>query len=174
MNPRGCPVLKLTDKQYAAVAKFLQAHPQIERYDYSPMAYADGSCLDTYQQWKMSADPQAVAQYPFAVWGDFNHDGYLDLTVFFVSKKPAVTHKYQVGDKFTYTYEHDWLVVVFQGTQNGTFAPVIAARGRWAQFMDGVIFHPGRHRIEYWVKSCGGSVQWTGTGYHAIALKCSD
>jgi hypothetical protein len=122
----------------------------------------------------MSADPQAIAQYPFAVWGDFNHDGYLDLALFFVAKKPAVIHKYLVGDKFVYSNEYDWLVVVFQGAQDGMLSPVIAGKYRSGNFLDGVIFHSGRRRIEYWVKSAGGSVQWTGTGYRMTPLKSND
>ena len=36
MNARGCPVLKLSDRQRGAVAKFQQAHPLFEMYDYAP------------------------------------------------------------------------------------------------------------------------------------------
>jgi hypothetical protein len=175
MNPRGCPVLTLSEQQRAAVAKFQQAHPLFEMYNYTPSDYSDGSCLDVYQQWHMSASgDKTIAQYPFAVWGDFNHDGFLDFTVFFVSKKPAVTHKWPMNGKFVYTYEYDWMVAVFQGSQNGDFSPVIAGRDRWARAMDGVVFNIGRRRIEYWFKTAGGSVQWTGTGYRMTPMKSTD
>ena len=177
MDARGCPVLKLTDQQRTAVGKFKQAHPLVEIYDYSPSEYSDGSCLDTYQQWRMSAsEGKAIAQYPFAVWGDFNHDGFLDFTVFFVGNKPVVTHKWPMNGKFVYTYEYEWLVVVFQGSPDGTFSPVIAGRDRWARAMDGVVFDLGHNRIEYWLKTASGSVQWTGTGtgYRITPMKSHD
>lgn len=175
MNAHGCPVLTLTAKQHASVAKFLQTHPQMDLYDYSSAEYGNGACLETYKEW-LEAAKQAKAdpQYPFAVWGDFNRDGYLDFVLFLVSKKPAVTHKWPMNGKFVYTYDYDWWIVVFQGSTDGTFTPVIAGRDRWSNFMDGVIFQPERHRIEYWVKSAGGSVEWTGTAYRQERLKSLD
>ena len=173
MDARGCPVLKLTDQQRTAVGKFKQTHPLFEMYDYSPNEYSDGSCLDTYQQWRMSAG-KAIAQYPFAVWGDFNHDGFLDFTVFFVGNKPVVTHKWPMNGKLVYTYEYEWLVVVFQGSREGTFSPVIAGRDRWARAMDGVVLNSGTNRIEYWFKTAGGTVRWTGTSYRITPMKSND
>lgn len=106
------------------------------------------------------------------MWGDFNLDGYLDLAVFFVSKQSAVTHKWPMGSgKFQYTYDYQRWVVVFQGAEDGTFFPVIAGRDKWARALDGVIFEPGRHRIEYWFKSAGGSVEWTKAGYVMTPLR---
>jgi hypothetical protein len=169
----GCLVLNLTDTQRSAVSKFQDSHPQFVRYDFGPKEYADGSCLDTSQQWQMS-DGDEVAEYPFAVWGDFNHDGFLDLALFFVSKLPALTHKWPMNGDFVYTYEYDWLIVIFHGSQDGSYAPVIAGRDRWAKAMDGVIFHRGRGRIEYWFKSAGGSVKWTGSGYRIEPMKSED
>lgn len=175
MNAKGCPVLKLTDHQRAAVEKFQQAHPAFEMYDYAPTEYSDGSCLDTYRQWHDSAtDSKAVAQYPFAVWGDFNHDGLLDVAVFFVGRKPAVTHKWPMNGRFTYTYDYDWLVVVFQGSRDDTFQPVIAGKDRWARAMDGVVFNPGSSRIEYWFKTAEGSVHWSANGYQMVPMKSND
>ena len=170
---RGCLVLNLTEAQLSAISKFQDTHPQFVRYDFPPNAYADSSCLDTSQQWQMSEGGE-VAQYPFAVWGDFNHDGFLDLALFFVGKVPALTHKWPMNGSFVYTYEYDWLIVVFHGSQNGSYSPVIAGRDRWANAMDGVIFHRGRGRIEYWFKSAGGSVQWTGSGYRMEPMKSED
>jgi hypothetical protein len=175
MNAHGCPVLNLSGRQHAAVAAFLQAHPQLHMYDYVPKDYADGTCLDTYQQWVMTAQGEkAQVQYPFAVWGDFNHDGYLDFAVFFINEQPAVTHKWPMNGGFVNTYEYDWLIVVFQGAKDGTYLPVIAGKDRGANFIDGVIFHPGRKRIEYWAKSAGGSIQWTGAGYRLTHMKSND
>lgn len=175
MDARGCPVLKLTDQQRAAVAKFEQAHPLVAMYNYAPSDYSNGSCLDVYQQWRMSfSEGKVIAQYPFAVWGDFNRDGFLDFTVFFVSKKPVHTQKWPMNGKFVYTYEYEWWVVVFQGSQDGGFAPVIAGKDRWARALDGVVFDLGRRRIEYWLKTAGGSVQWTGAGYRMTPMKSND
>jgi hypothetical protein len=170
---RGCLALNLTGAQLSAISKFQDRHPQFVRYDFGPNEYADGSCLDTSQQWQMS-DGDEVAQYPFAAWGDFNHDGFLDLALFFVGKMPALTHKWPMNGNFVYTYEYDWLIVVFHGSQDGSYAPVVAGRDRWANAMDGVIFHRGRGRIEYWFKSAGGSVKWTGSGYRIEPMKSED
>jgi hypothetical protein len=175
MDARGCPVLKLTDRQRAAVENFQQVHPLVAMYNYAPSDYSDGSCLDVYQQWSMSfSEGKVIAQYPFAVWGDFNHDGFLDLAVFFVSNKPVHTQKWPMNGKFVYTYEYEWWIVVLQGSQDGAFSPVIAGRDRWARALDGVVFDLGRRRIEYWFKTAGGSVQWTGTGYRMTPMKSND
>lgn len=174
-DARGCPHLRLTNDQRTAVTKFLGANPTVSMFDYAPSSYSDGNCLDTYQQWQMSTPPgKAVAQYPFGAWGDFNHDGFLDIALFFVSKNPAVTHKWPMNGTFTYTYDYDWLMVVFQGQRDGSLIPVVTGKDRWAKALDGVIFHTGRHRIEYWFKSCGGSLQWTGTSYQLAKMKCND
>jgi hypothetical protein len=175
MDARGCPHLRLTNDERGAIAKFLDANPTVSIFDYAPSDYSDGSCLDTYQQWQMSTPAgKAVAQYPFASWGDFNHDGFLDFALFFVSKNPAVTHKWPMNGSFTYTYDYDWIVVVFQGQKDGAFIPVVVGKDRWAKALDGVIFHTGRQRIEYWFKSCGGSVKWTGSSYQLVKMKCND
>ncbi len=175
MDARGCPVLKLTGQQRAAVEKFQQAHPLVAMYNYAPSDYSGGSCLDVYQQWHMSfSEGKVIAQCPFAVWADFNHDGFLDFAVFFVTNKPVLTHKWPMNGKSVYTYDYEWWIVVFQGSQDGTFSPVIARKDRWAKALDGVVFDLGRRRIEYWFKTAGGSVQWTGTGYRMTPMKSND
>jgi hypothetical protein len=175
MDAHGCPVLKLNEMQHAAVKKFLLSHPTVEMYDFTASDYTDGSCLDIYQQWKTSMDPATdIGQYPLAAWGDFNRDGYLDIVLFFVSKKPVITHKWPMNGTYVYTYEHNWYVVVFHGSQSGSYLPVVAGRDHWAKALDGVIYHTKRHRVEYWFKTAGGSIQWTRTGYKCVPMKSDD
>jgi len=176
VNPQGLHTLELTASQRDAVAKFQQAHPQMYMADCASLEYADAECIETYKEWyDIAMFAKANVQYPFAVWGDFNRDGYLDLTVFFVSRQPAVTHKWPMGGgKFQYTYDYQWWVVVFHGTKDGSYSPVIAARDQWARALDGVIFEPTRKRIEYWFKTAGGSVKWTGAGYVRTPMRSSD
>lgn len=80
ISEQGQHALRLTEGQQAAVSLFLSAHPDMQLADCQTLGYAPDACAKAYDDWKaVVVDAKADLQYPYAAWGDFNHDGRLDL-----------------------------------------------------------------------------------------------
>jgi hypothetical protein len=159
-SENGQQSLQLTQNQQSAVSQFLNAHPDMQMTDCQTLGYAPEACAKAYNDWKAIAlANKANLQYPYAVWGDFNNDGLLDFVVPFFGRTPVNNWGWR-----------RWDLVVFQGTTDGQFIPVIAAEDQWGACFDGLLFHPVRKQVEYWCGSGGGSFRWDGLKYVAKRL----
>ena len=152
--------LRLSQNQQAAVSLFLSTHGDFQMADCQTLGYAAAACDEAYTEWKgLVQNAKAEVQYPYAAWGDFNQDGLLDFVIPFFGRMPVNNWGWR-----------NWYVVVFQGTRDGHFTPVIAAEDKWGACFDGMLYHPVRKQIEYWCKSAGGSFRWDGSQYVAQRL----
>jgi ribosomal protein L24E len=152
--------LQLNSNQQSAVSLFLTTHPDMQTTDCQTLGYTADACAEAYAEWKtLVLNAKAEVQYPYAAWGDFNRDGLLDFVVPFFGRTPVNNWGWR-----------KWYVVVFEGTQDGRFTPVIAAEDQWGACFDGMLYHPLRQQIEFWCKSAGGSFRWDGSRYVAKRL----
>ncbi|MGA9055022.1 MAG: hypothetical protein WB763_00770 [Terriglobia bacterium] len=160
-QPNGVHVLRLNPAQQQAVDDFVHSHPGFHLASYRTLGLDESNAQSGYQQWQQIVREQgATPQYPFAAWGDFNSDGLLDFVLPFFSNRQV--------NKWGW---REWLLVVFEGRQSGTYAPVIAGRDTFGVCFDGMLFHPKRRQLEYWCKSAGGSLKWNGSRYVHQRLK---
>jgi hypothetical protein len=159
-SPDGQHSIQFTAAQQSAISLFLQTHPGMQAANCQTLGYAPADCAGAYTDWAaLVHDAKAELQYPYAAWGDFNHDGQIDFVVPFFGHAPVNSWGW-----------HQWSLVVFQGMSDGHFTPVIAATDKWGTCFDGMLFHPVRKQIEYWCKSAGGSFRWNGSKYVAKRL----
>jgi hypothetical protein len=159
-SSQGQHSLQLTSAQQDAVTFFLQAHPELQLANCQALGLADTACANAYAEWEgLVRTANATLQFPFAAWGDFNRDGLLDIALPLFSRSPVNNNNWR-----------NWSFVVFQGSSDGHFNPVIAAKDQWGLCFDGMLYHPVRQQIEYWCGSGGGSFRWTGTSYKAKRL----
>jgi hypothetical protein len=153
----GQQSLHLTQNQQSAVALFLNAHPDMQTTDCQTLEHTAEACAKAYNDWKaLALDAKADLQYPYAAWGDFNNDGLLDFAVPFFGRTSVNNWGWR-----------RWILVVFQGTADGHFIPVIASEDQWGVCFDGMLYHPVRKQVEYWCGSGGGSFRWDGSRYVA-------
>ena len=153
----GQQSLHLTQNQQSAVALFLNAHPDMQTTDCQTLEHTAEACAKAYNDWKaLALDAKADLQYPYAAWGDFNNDGLLDFAVPLFGRTSVNNWGWR-----------RWILVVFQGTADGHFIPVIASEDQWGACFDGMLYHPVRKQVEYWCGSGGGSFRWDGSRYVA-------
>jgi hypothetical protein len=157
----GQRVLHLNEQQEAAIGAFEQSHPDFLLANCHNLHLTSDDCKSAYEEWEGIARQQkAEVQFPFAAWGDFNHDGQLDVVLAFFSKTSVNSWGWR-----------NWRMVVFQGNRDGSFTPVIAMKDTWGTRFDGMIYHPVRKQIEYWCGSAGGSFRWNGSTYVGKRMK---
>lgn len=159
-SPDGQHSIQFTAAQQSAISLFLRTHPGTQAANCQTLGYALADCAGAYKDWAaLVDDAKAELQYPYVAWGDFNHDGRLDFVVPFFGRAAVNNWGWR-----------QWSLVVFQGTPDGHFTPVIAATDQWGTCFDGMLYHPVRKQIEYWCKSAGGSFRWNGSKYVAKRL----
>jgi hypothetical protein len=160
-GPNGVPILKLNPTQQQAVDAFLHFHPGFNLASYQTLGLNESDAKSGYQGWlQIVREQEATPQYPFAAWGDFNSDGLLDFALPFFSNRQV--------NKWGW---REWLLVVFEGRQSGSYSTVVAGRDTFGLCFDGMLFHPKRRQLEYWCKSAGGAFKWNGSRYVHQPLK---
>jgi hypothetical protein len=151
----GVYKVHFNEAQSATIKAFLGAHPGFQLANCESLGMTDSACRDLNKEWERIAhDAATKIQAPFVTWGDFNHDGSLDLALPFFGRNSVNNYGWR-----------DWLIVVLQGSPDGHLTPIIAARDQWGVCFDGMLYHPVRKQIEYWCGSGGGSIRWNGSHY---------
>jgi hypothetical protein len=153
--PGGEHVVHLTQAQEGAISAFVRAHPGFQPANCKTLGRTEAACAEMDKDWlSIVQSKKAEVQTPFALWGDFNHDGILDFVIPFFGSNSVNSWGWR-----------QWFLVVFQGTRDGHFTPVIAVRDRFALCFEGMLYDPVRKRVEYWCPAGGGSFRWTGSRY---------
>ena len=156
----GQHILHVTAKQQAAVDSFLKSDHDLMLTSCDTLSVNPGECKTEYKDWAALAPKGVPLQFPYATWGDFNHDGALDLVIPFFSRTKVNNYGWR-----------RWVVVVFQGTRSGDYKPVVAVRGTWGVCFDGMVYRPDRKDVEFWCGSMGGNVHWNGSSFVGKLLK---
>lgn len=137
--------LTLTPAQQAAMDQFLALNSNLKLAEFK-----DSSGGDQLIQYMSSGE----VQYPFACWGDLNRDGFMDVALVFISKRPINSNNW-----------HEWWIVVFHGNSSGKYTTVLVTIDRSGCF-DAMLYHRDENRIEF---SCfdvaAGSFRWNGNRY---------
>lgn len=152
----GTYSLKFSPSQQVAVDKFLRQHPALKPANFSDRNPDYGEYI-----WnKIRPDIESgEMQFPFAVWGDINRDGFLDIALAFVTKK-AVNN---------WGWREYW-IVVFQGASGGQYNPIVATRDQIGCF-DGMYYRRESNTVEYACipSSSGyGRFRWNGMRYQVL------
>lgn len=157
----GMHGVPFSPSQDAALVSFLDTHPGYQAASCQSLGLDDAACRGAHKAWEeiVRTVAHAEVQLPYLAWGDFNHDGLSDFVIAFFGRTPV--------NKFGW---RNWMLVVFQGTADGRYVPVIAAKDQWGVCFDGMLYHPVRKQIEYWCGSGGGSFRWNGSRYVAQRL----
>jgi len=151
----GQSKLRLTSSQQAAVNAFLRTHADFQVANCATLNRNHDECMAEREEWRRLVKEQnAIPQYQFAVWGDFRHRGVNDLTIPFFSRHAVNNWNWR-----------QWDIVVLKATASGRYTPLVALTGTWGTCFDGILYHPARKQVEFWCKSMGGSIRWTGTEY---------
>src|ERR1039457_6308764 len=73
-SPDGTHTLHFTNRQQAAVDSFLRVHSDLQVANCQTLGLTAEACANGYQEWlDLIRQAKAEVQFPFAVWGDFNH-----------------------------------------------------------------------------------------------------
>jgi hypothetical protein len=156
-TPQGTHQVRFNAAQMSGINSFLQTHPGYKAASCETLSLTDAACIELNKEWEsITRRANAQVQSPFVVWADLNKDGFLDLALPFLSLASVNGWGWR-----------NWMLVVFQGAPNGTFAPVIVANGQWGACFDGMLYHPERKQVEYWCNTGGGSFRWNGSRYVA-------
>lgn len=147
--------LLLTDGQQAAVSAFRLAHPDFQPANCATLRLSASQCMDEGADWRRIVKEQnATPQYQFAVWGDFRRRGVNDVVIPFFRKHAVNSWNWR-----------QWDIVVLEAMPSGRYTPLVAVTGTWGTCFDGILYHPVRKQVEFWCKSMGGSIKWTGAEY---------
>lgn len=150
----GQHILHLTVKQQAAVDSFLKSNRELMPTSCNTLGVSAEECKTEYNDWVASAPKGEPLQFPYASWGDFNHDGALDLVMPFFGRTKVNSYGWR-----------RWVVVVFQGTRSGEYKPVVALKGTWGVCFDGMVYRPDRKDVEFWCNTMGGNIRWNGSAF---------
>jgi len=156
----GQHVLHLTSRQQAAVDSFLKSDRDLIPTSCNTLGISPEECKTEYNDWAALAPKGVPLQFPYATWGDFNHDGALDLVMPFFGRTKVNNYGWR-----------RWAVVVFQGIRSGEYKPVVVVKGTWGVCFDGMVYRPDRKDVEFWCGSMGGNVQWNGSAFVGKLLK---
>lgn len=160
-GPVGQHTLHLTEPMQKAVAAFLRANPAFSAANCETLHLGDTQCSEAYKNWQdVARFAKAQPQFPYALWADLNGDGMLDFVIPFFSRTAANNFGWRT-----------WKLVVFLGSRDGIFRPVVAMRDVWGACFDGMIFNPSRKQVEYWCGSGGGSFRWIGSAFVGKPLR---
>jgi hypothetical protein len=148
--------LRLTRAQQEAVDQFLKNHPTLRLPAYREAADKNEE-VTAYMQAGDEFFPKM--QFPYAVWGDLNHDGLLDLAMAIVTKKPVNSYGWR-----------EWWLVVFQGG-GGTYKPIVVTKEQ-NSCLAAMFYVEKENTVKYGCFPSGlGSFHWNGKAYVAEALE---
>jgi len=156
----GQHILHLTAKQQVAVDSFLKSDRDLLPTGCNTLGVSPEECKTEYNDWAALAPKGQTLQFPYAAWGDFNHDGAPDLVMPFFSRTKVNNFGWR-----------RWVVVVFQGTSSDEYKPVVAVKGTWGVCFDGIVYRPDRKDVEFWCGSMGGNVRWNGSAFTGKLFK---
>jgi len=155
----GDYALKLTPPQQEVVDEFLRHHPGLRLTHFDDIGGNREEVIPHMQ----AADRYLNMpkwQFPYACWADLNRDGFLDVALVFVSKKPVNSWGWR-----------EWWIVVFQGSPDESFRPTIVTKEQNG-CLAGMYSSQKRNTVEYVCFPSGvGSFRWNGKRYVVVPLR---